>query len=86
MMAVAQPRDLVPASIRTGCGHCCIDVFKRTDGSFGFEEYRRDPEDPRGWAPGGGYRGQRFGSEDQARDGAAACVPWFREASLRAGS
>ena len=23
----------------------CVDLFARPDGSFGFEEYRRDPED-----------------------------------------
>jgi len=27
----------------------CVDVFQRPDGSSGFDEYRRDPEDGRGW-------------------------------------
>jgi hypothetical protein len=26
----------------------CIDIFVRGDGTFGFEEYRRDPEDAGG--------------------------------------
>jgi len=26
----------------------CVDVFARPDGTFGFEEFRRDPEDM-GW-------------------------------------
>ena len=32
-------------------GDHCVDVFIRADGNFGFEEYRRDPEDGRGWFP-----------------------------------
>jgi hypothetical protein len=23
----------------------CVDIFSRPDGTFGFEEFRRDPED-----------------------------------------
>ncbi|MFP4043116.1 MAG: hypothetical protein ACLFTP_00885 [Rhodosalinus sp.] len=26
----------------------CPDLFRRPDGTFGFEEYRREPEDGRG--------------------------------------
>lgn len=26
----------------------CVDLFQRPDGSFGFDEFRRDPEDGRG--------------------------------------
>ena len=29
--------------------HVCVDLFRRPDGTFGFEEYRREPEDGRGW-------------------------------------
>ena len=31
----------------------CVDIFLRPDGSIGFEEYRRDVEDGRGWFPVG---------------------------------
>jgi hypothetical protein len=27
----------------------CIDILVHGDGAFGFEEYRRDPEDAGGW-------------------------------------
>ena len=27
----------------------CVDLFSRPDGSFGFEEFRRDPEDRGEW-------------------------------------
>jgi hypothetical protein len=35
----------VLASIETGDGHRCVDLFRRLDGTFGYEEFRRDPED-----------------------------------------
>lgn len=25
----------------------CVDIFMRTDGTYGFDEFRRDPEDGR---------------------------------------
>lgn len=33
----------------------CVDIFERADGSLGFEEYRRDAEDCRGWFAIGAY-------------------------------
>ncbi len=82
MAAPGKPRVLT--SLETDGASRCVDLFVRSDGSYGFEEYRRDPEDPRGWHVIGGYGGQRYADEDQARDGAAACVPWFQEAWLKA--
>jgi len=38
-------RNLVLASLEAEGGERCVDVFKRPDGTFGFEEYRRDSED-----------------------------------------
>jgi hypothetical protein len=29
----------------------CVDLFERPDGTFGFEEFRRDVEDAGGWTP-----------------------------------
>jgi len=28
----------------------CVDIFQRPDGTYGFDEFRRDPEDGRGWS------------------------------------
>ncbi|MEL6965730.1 MAG: hypothetical protein AAFO01_23500 [Pseudomonadota bacterium] len=75
-------KPLVLRSIETEDELRCVDVFRRDDGSFGFEEYRRDPEDGRGWQIAGGYGGQRYATQDQALDGAIACVRWLRGASL----
>jgi hypothetical protein len=61
-------------------GECrCIDVFIRPDGSYGFEEYRRDAEDGRGWFPVGGFAEQRFGSSSDALIDAQKRVRWLAE-------
>ena len=39
----------VVTSLQNDAGDHCVDVFARPDGTFGFEEYRRDHEDGRGW-------------------------------------
>lgn len=75
-------KPLVLNSIETDTGLCCVDIFRREDLSFGFEEYRRDPKDSRGWQLAGGYSEQRYQTQDQALDSAMTCVPWLREASL----
>ena len=38
----------------------------RDDGTFGFEEYRRDPEDLRGWFPLHRYSTQVYATEGDA--------------------
>ena len=44
-------------------GDCvCVDYFQRQNGSYGFEEYRRDPEDNRGWFVIGFHAGNVFKS------------------------
>jgi hypothetical protein len=35
----------VLASIETDDGLRCVDLFRRPDGTFGYQEFRRDPED-----------------------------------------
>ena len=55
----------------------CVDLFLRSDGTYGFEEYRRDPEDPRGWFPVGGHASLVFDSEDAAWRAADATVVWL---------
>ncbi|NQW09880.1 MAG: hypothetical protein HQ481_08395 [Alphaproteobacteria bacterium] len=64
----------------------CVDIFVRPDGTFGFEEFRRDIEDGRGWFPIGFFGDQVFSSEEDARIEARATVPWFGVAmDVRAG-
>ena len=69
----------VSRSIETPEGTRCVDVFERGDGSFGFEEYRREPEDPSGWYQIGFYSDQTFSSEEAALEAARASVAWLAE-------
>lgn len=57
----------------------CVDIFVRDDETFGFEEFRRDPEDDRGWFPIGSFGSQVFGSEDLALACALLSVVWLQE-------
>ena len=66
-------------SIETPDGIHCVDIFIRPDGSFGFEEYRRDLEDGRGWYPVGFLGEGVYESEAAARNGALEMVAWLME-------
>lgn len=57
----------------------CVDIFIRPDGSFGFDEFRRDIEDGRGWFSIGHHGQARFDSLASAQDAARNTVPWFGE-------
>ena len=69
--------DKVLASLENPHGDHCVDIFMRADGSFGFEEYRRDAEDGR-WFCLHRYSGQVFTSEEDAVAQARAQVPWLK--------
>ncbi len=55
----------------------CVDVFLRPNGTFGFDEFRRDPEDGRGWYSIGHYGAQEFESADGAFSAALQSVSWL---------
>ena len=67
----------VVESINNETGDLCVDIFIREDGSFGFEEFRRDPEDLRGWFPLRRYSTQSFASLDSALQQARLSVAWM---------
>ncbi len=58
----------------------CIDLFRRPDGSFGFEEFRRDVEDAGAWTPVAYYSGAAYASKEAAFGAAARAVTWLTEA------
>ena len=64
-------------SIETDDGGRCVDIFVRLDATFGFEEYRRDVEDQRGWVPVGFHGEQVYSTEAAAFDQALAIVAWL---------
>ena len=64
----------------------CVDLFSRPDGSYGFEEFRRDPEDRGEWTPVQYYSGSVYTSEQATLEAALARVPWLADAIQRSPS
>jgi len=69
-------RDKVTRSVETPDGTRCVDLTLAADGTHGFAEYRRDPEDGHGWRPAG-MEGAGFGSEGEALSEAKQRVAWL---------
>ncbi len=67
----------VTRSIETPDGGRCVDLFRRPDASFGFEEYRRDVEDAAGWFPTGFHADATFPTEAAALAEARHRVTWL---------
>jgi hypothetical protein len=57
----------------------CVDMFSRPDGSYGFEEFRRDIEDAGQRTPVQYYSGIAYVSPTDALEAAERCVPWLVE-------
>jgi hypothetical protein len=55
----------------------CVDFFSREDGSYGFEEFRRDTEDGGQWTPVQYYSGVTYHSPADALNAAERCVNWL---------
>lgn len=67
-------------SINLDGGMICVDVFVRPDGSYGFDEFCRDPEDGRGWYSIGHHGSARFKLFDDALAAAKNSVAWLKDA------
>ena len=61
----------------------CVDLFRRPNGSFGFEAFRRDVEDAGAWTPVAYYSGTAYASREAAADAAIKAVTWLAEAMIR---
>jgi len=66
-------------SIQTPTGDYCVDIFVREDGTYGFEEFRRDAEDMGRWVGINYYSSQLLGTELEATDNAKTNIEWFKE-------
>ena len=64
-------------SFHNADGTLCIDIFVRLDGTFGFDEFRKDVEDVGGWLPLHRYSNQVFETLQQAEQTAKTAVPWL---------
>lgn len=71
------PSWLVFTSIENPEHDRCVDLFSRPDGSFGFEEFRRDAEDGGSWTAIRYFSTAQYPDEASARAAARRAVPWF---------
>jgi len=58
----------------------CVDLFARPDGTFGFEEFRRDPEDRGEWTPVHYYSDSVYASREAVVAAAMHTVAWLPDA------
>jgi len=72
-----QHKNRVLQSINQPGEQMCVDIFERPDGTFGFEEFRRDPEDGSGWFAVGRFAVLTFDNPDDARVEAIRRVAWL---------
>ena len=78
LLVMLKVKKKVNQSIEIPDGSKCVDFFEHADGGFGFEEYRRDPEDARGWYPIGNYSNLRLATEREALTEAIIRIPWLK--------
>jgi hypothetical protein len=57
----------------------CVDIFMRPDASFGFEEFRRDPEDAGAWTAVTYYSHASYASRQEALQCALRTIAWLAE-------
>ncbi len=70
---------VVLRSIESVSGDYCVDIFARPDGSFGFEEFRKDPEDMGIWTGVQYYSVLTFETKSDALKEAKIRVSWLNE-------
>ena len=70
-------KPVVLQSINSADGLRCVDVFMRSDGTFGFAEYRRDFEDASGWQQLDKSLSSTFETLELALASAKKLVPWL---------
>lgn len=66
-------------SFETAEGICCVDIFLRKDGTYGFAEYRNDPEDGGRRFISRDFSGQVFETRDEALVAARKSIQWLFE-------
>jgi hypothetical protein len=75
-------KNKVFVSFENEYGDHCVDIFERPDGSFGYEEFRRDVEDCGAWQSLSRYAQLVFDSQTLARAAANKSVPWLATSAV----
>lgn len=68
---------LVLVSHQSDEGNRCVDIFSRPDGTYGFEEFRRDPEDMGAWTPVSYFSRREYPTEGEVLMAARNAVSWL---------
>jgi hypothetical protein len=55
----------------------CVDIFEREDGTFGFEQFRREFDGASRWQSLSKYSQLSFASGEEALRSARQRVPWL---------
>tara|TARA_B100001093_G_scaffold324434_1_gene309603 strand:- start:44 stop:277 length:234 start_codon:yes stop_codon:yes gene_type:complete len=71
--------QVVIHSINNDESNLCIDFFIRNNGTFGYEEFRRDPENTSGWYKVGYFANKVFSSKDEAYNDAVKRISWLNK-------
>ena len=71
--------SVVLNSIENFNGDRCLDVFERDNGTFGFEEFRKEPESKTGWVLVGYYSDGMYKTQALAFLEAENRVLWLNE-------
>lgn len=61
----------------------CVDIFERSDGTFGFNDFRKDPEDREAWTLTANYSDLAFRTKAEAVASAKVALIWFTRANIR---
>jgi hypothetical protein len=69
----------VIATLHNDDAHRCVKIIRRSDGTFGFQEFRRDPEDAGGWTLVRENPRGIFATQVQAVAAAEDDVAWLRD-------
>jgi hypothetical protein len=70
---------VVFASVENEAHDRCVDLFFRPDKTYGYEEFRLDPEDAGNWTPYQYFSGLVFASSADALISAERSVSWLPE-------
>jgi hypothetical protein len=78
MMGMAMSSNVI-ATLHNDGGDRCVKIMKQPDGTFGFNEFRRDPEDAGGWTLTRANPRGTFASQVQALAAAEDDIAWLRD-------
>ena len=76
-------KKFVVRSINNSDQSLCVDIFRRRDKTYGFEEYRRDKETHEGWYKVHSYGDYIYFSEQEALTDAYKNVSWLNKKFLK---